>query len=115
MKTRMTAVTMILVMFLLAPMLSWADMKDKGMMDCGMKGEGQMPMMQGKEMEHQDMQMMHEMMGMMHEMMGMMKGTTQDPTMQDTMEKRMERMQEMMKQHEHMMDEHQGMMKKGKE
>ena len=50
MKTRMTAVTMILVMFLLAPMLSWADMKDKGIMGSGMMKEGQMPMMQGKEM-----------------------------------------------------------------
>src|SRR3990172_9590710 len=87
MKTRMNAVTMILVMFLLAPVLSWADMKDKGMMGSGMMEKGQMPMMQGKEMEHQDMQMMHEMMGMMHGMMGMMKGMTQDPTMQNAMEK----------------------------
>jgi hypothetical protein len=45
----------------------------------------------------------------------MMKGMTQDPAMQDKMEKRMERMNEMMKQHEHMMDEHQGMIKKCKE
>ena len=115
MKTRMNAVTMILVMFLLAPVLSWAEMKDKGMMGSGTMEEGQMPMMPGKEMEHQYMQMMHEMMGMMHGMMGMMKGMTQDPAMQDKMEKRMERMNEMMKQHEHMMDEHQGMIKKCKE
>jgi hypothetical protein len=52
---------------------------------------------------------------MMHEMMGMMNRMAQDPTMKDTMEKRMERMNEMMKQHERMMGEHQRMMKRGKE
>ena len=109
MKTRIQAVTMILVMLLLVPALSYAEtMKDKGMMGSGMMEEGQMPMMQGKETRYQDLQVMHEMMGMM-------KGMAQDPTMKDKMEKRMERMNEMMKQHERMMEEHQQMMKKGKE
>lgn len=115
MKTRMNAVTMILVMLLFVPALSWAETKDKGMMGPGMMGREQMPMMQGKEMEHRDMQMMHEVMGMMHEMMDMMKGMAQDPMMKDKMEKRKERMREMMKQHEQMMGEHQRMMKRGKE
>lgn len=80
-----------------APVVLKADLSDKGMSGQSMMGEGPMPMMQGMCQEHQ------EMMQMMKEMMGMMKGVTQDQTMKDKMDQRMQRMEEMMKRHKEMM------------